>query len=181
MSITVHIKNMAGEITSLEVPQGTRVEEVARRLSDMDEKQFPYFRTKVMRMEQEEKEEMREEVMEGDVLISFVSAVYQIDRYIGVVPHREVLGFGIRYSSHHISFPGYTCVYEETENWKSDIRKALRRRECTPKQIYAILLLIEKGMDNCTVLDNGDVDFGGSDIESEEEEEEEQEEEQEDQ
>ena len=78
MSITVHIKNMAGEITSLEVPQGTKVWDLPQHLSDMDEKQFPYFRTKVMRMEQEEKEEMREEVMEGDVLISFVSAVSEM-------------------------------------------------------------------------------------------------------
>ena len=74
-SITIYVKNMAGEMITLEVPQGSTLEEIPTRLSELDEKQFPYFCTKVMRMEAEEKEEMKEEVMEGEILVSFVSTV----------------------------------------------------------------------------------------------------------
>jgi len=74
-NVTVHIKNMAGEMTTLEVPQGTKVEDLPNHLYEFDQHLFPYFRTTVMRMLQEEetKETVNTDLADGDVLVSFVS------------------------------------------------------------------------------------------------------------
>lgn len=91
MSITIHVKNMAGEMTTLEVPLGSKVNDVPRYLSDLDHYQFPYFRTTVMRMlaEEEAKEVLETDLADGDVLVSFVSETVPVQSSMDVTGNDE--------------------------------------------------------------------------------------------
>ena len=93
------------------------------------------------------------------------------DRCIIVEPREAgYFGFNVRYCSHHISLPGYMCVYKETPDWTFQLRKILPRYGCSPKQIHVILQLMKMEIDGCLVKTNADVDFFPLEEEDEEDE-----------
>lgn len=88
-NVTVHIKNMAGEILPLVLPSRSTLKEVEQRLTAMDRVVYPPFRTKVLRLAQEEEEEEKkgeEEVplQEEEMLAVFVTSDFTMET--GVFP-----------------------------------------------------------------------------------------------
>ncbi len=56
-TVTLHIKNMAGDVISLDVSATMTVQGVAQRLTMMDSTLYPYYRTKVLRLASLESDE----------------------------------------------------------------------------------------------------------------------------
>jgi hypothetical protein len=93
MSITIHVKNMAGDMTTLTVPPATKVDDVPSHLSELDHYLFPHFRTTVMRMlgEEEAKEVLETGLSDGDVLVSFVSETVAVQSSIDVTGNDNII------------------------------------------------------------------------------------------
>jgi len=56
-AISVFIKNMAGDLTLLEVPTGTKVEDMPSRLTELDREAYPPYRTRVFRLKEEDEKD----------------------------------------------------------------------------------------------------------------------------
>jgi len=80
--ITVYVKNMAGDLVSVELSAGSSVEQLVQTLYVMDKSLYPSQRTHVYRSSMEEKKEEKEEnkkpvpLEDGEVVSVFVSEEY---------------------------------------------------------------------------------------------------------
>jgi len=82
-AISVFVKNMAGDMTLLEVPTGTKVEDMPSRLTELDSEAYPPYRTHVFRSTEEEEKDtiLREE----DILAVLIIDLPEPET--GVFPH----------------------------------------------------------------------------------------------
>jgi hypothetical protein len=75
--LTVYIKNMAGDLQSVEMPNGSYMEDLMKRLSELDIKQYPLGRTHVFRADNEKVEGKEEAKLleDGEMVSVFVSEI----------------------------------------------------------------------------------------------------------
>lgn len=73
-TITVHIKNMAGDLLPMEVPIGTKNEALIQRLTTLYSSLYPRHRTHIFRSDNGEDEKKAKHPLEdGEIIVAFVS------------------------------------------------------------------------------------------------------------
>jgi hypothetical protein len=123
--IRISLKNMAGEIFPMEVDPSSSLLEIAQLASAQDPEQFPPGRTKIMRMDEEQKEDLTADetllvvITEGPRLESgvFPQDGKPYDRW--VIPFRERTLYLYTFQNHFRSFSssGYAA------SWSSEVKR----------------------------------------------------------